>query len=148
MIDNVLLRKILVMFTRFPWNKIRVWSLRKLGFKVGKNVYIGPGLTMSIGLRDKSMVLEIGDRVSFGPNVTLILASHPGGRGELCKKLRFPPRIIMIGSDSWLGANSVIMPDVTIGKCCVVGAGAVVTKSVPDNTIVAGVPAKIIRKID
>lgn len=40
------------------------------------------------------------------------------------------------------------MPDVTIGKCCVVGAGAVVTKSIPDNTIVAGVPAKIIRKID
>lgn len=73
------------MFTRFPWNKIRVWSLRKLGFKVGKNVYIGPGLTMSIGLRDKSMVLEIGDRVSFGPNVTLILASHPGG-GENCLK--------------------------------------------------------------
>ena len=147
MIDNVLLRKILVMFTRFPMNKIRIWSLRKLGFKVGKNVYIGPGLTMSIGLRDKSMLLEIGDRVSFGPNVTLILASHPG-RSELCKKLRFPPRIIMIGSDSWLGANSVIMPDVTIGKSSVVGAGAVVTKSVPDNTIVAGVPAKIIRKID
>ena len=54
---------------------------------------------------------------------------------------------IIIGDDVWIGANAVILPGVTIGKHCVVAAGAVVTKDVPDNTIVGGVPAKEIKKI-
>jgi acetyltransferase-like isoleucine patch superfamily enzyme len=53
----------------------------------------------------------------------------------------------MIGDDVWIGANAVILPGVTIGKHCVVAAGAVVTKDVPDNSLVAGVPAKLIKQI-
>ena len=54
---------------------------------------------------------------------------------------------VMIGDDVWIGANAVILPGVTIGRHCVVAAGAVVTKDVPDNSLVAGVPAKLIKQI-
>jgi acetyltransferase-like isoleucine patch superfamily enzyme len=52
---------------------------------------------------------------------------------------------IIIGDDVWIGANAVILPGVTIGNHCVIAAGAVVTKDVPDNTLVGGVPAKVIK---
>ena len=54
---------------------------------------------------------------------------------------------VLIDKNAWLGANSTILPGVTVGKNAVIAAGAVVTKDVPANTVVAGVPAKIIKKI-
>lgn len=54
---------------------------------------------------------------------------------------------VIIGDDVWIGANAVILPGVTIGRHCVVAAGAVVTKDVPDNSVVGGVPAKILKTI-
>ncbi len=139
-------RKLLYSLTHCPGRRIRVAALRQLGFHVGQDVYIGPNLTLSVGVSDKNMTLNIGDRVSFGPNVTLILASHPNN-SRLKNVLQFPPRKIVIEDDAWLGANCVLLPGITIGTCSVVGAGAVVTKDVPPYTIVAGVPAREIRKI-
>ena len=55
------------------------------------------------------------------------------------------PRPVVIGDDVWIGANAVILPGVTIGRHAVVAAGAVVTQDVPENTLVGGVPAKLIR---
>ena len=54
---------------------------------------------------------------------------------------------VLIDENAWLGANSTVLPGVTVGKNAVVAAGAVVTKDVPANTVVAGVPAKIIKEI-
>jgi acetyltransferase-like isoleucine patch superfamily enzyme len=54
---------------------------------------------------------------------------------------------VVIGDDVWIGANAVILPGVTIGRHCVVAAGAVVTKDVPDNTVVGGIPAKVLRTL-
>ena len=54
---------------------------------------------------------------------------------------------VIIGDDVWIGANAVILPGVTIGRHCVIAAGAVVTKDVPDNTLVGGVPAKMIKNL-
>ena len=133
--------------TRAHGRNIRAWAMRKLGFSVGKEVYIGPNLTMTVGYADKNIKLSLGDRVSFGPNVTLILATHPIN-SNFRSYIKYPPRQITIGEDSWLGANVIVMPNITIGKCCIIGAGAVVTHDVPDYAIVAGVPAKIIGKVD
>lgn len=55
---------------------------------------------------------------------------------------------IRVDSNAWIGARSVILPGVTVGRNAVVAAGAVVTKSVPNNTVVAGVPAKVIKVIE
>lgn len=143
---NYLWRKILYSLTHCPGRRIRVWALRRLGFSIGHDVYIGPNLTLAVGIADTHMVLTIGDRVSLAPNVTLVLASHPNN-SRLKSVLHFPPRKIVIGDDAWLGANCVILPGITIGECSIVAAGAVVTKDVPPYTVVAGVPAKQIKKI-
>lgn len=140
-------RKMWFLLTRFPSRELRVKALKRLGYDIGIDVYIAPGLTMAVGVEDVNMHLEIGDRVSFGPNVTLILATHPNF-SRLNKIVKHPKREITIGHDSWLGANVVIMPDVHIGKYCIIGAGAVVTHNVPDYHVVGGVPAKKIKEID
>jgi len=140
-------RKLLFLLTRCPGRAIRVKALRKLGYFVGKDVYVAPGLTMAVGIEDVNMQLSIGDRVSFGPNVTLILATHPNF-SRLNKIVKHPKREITIDHDSWLGANVVVMPNVHIGKYCIIGAGAVVTHDVPDYYVVGGVPAKKIKEID
>lgn len=140
-------RAMMYAMTRFPKAKVRAWALRKLGNQIGKDVYIGPQLTMTVGYVDTNIQLTIGDRVSFGPNVTLILASHPNN-SRLKAYLQPHRRQINIGADSWIGANVTIMPGVSIGECCIIGAGAVVTHDVPDYAIMAGVPAKQIGTVD
>lgn len=142
-------KKCLSILLRFPLYKVRLFALKRIskGY-IGYNVYVGPNLTITMGYADKTMKITLGDRVSLGPNVTLILSSHPNN-SKLRKILSpFPKREIEIGEDSWIGANAVIMPNVKIGKMCVIGAGAVVTKDVPNFSIAVGVPAKIIRKIN
>ncbi len=140
-------RKILYTLIRFPGRKLRVYALRKLGFEVGGGVYIGPRLTISSGIMDKSMKLKIGERVSFGPNVSLLLASNPNN-SKLKKVITLPPRVIEIGDDTWLGANCIIMPNVKIGEKVIVGAGSIVTKDIPSYSVVVGAPAKIIKTIE
>lgn len=86
--------------------------------------------------------IEFQDGVLFGPGVKIISANHlPGdlNRWEAKGKIK-------IGKRCWIGANAVILPGVSLGENVIVGAGAIVTKSFPANVIVAGNPAKIIRK--
>ncbi len=106
---------------------------------VGKNVFINSGCKM----QDQGGIF-IGDDVLIGHNACLLTLNHefdPAHRQDM------NPSAIHIGSNAWLGSNVTVLPGVTIGENSIVAAGAVVTKDVPNNTIVAGVPAKIIRKI-
>ncbi|HIY93446.1 sugar O-acetyltransferase [Companilactobacillus sp. HBUAS56275] len=107
---------------------------------IGKNVFINAGVTFTdLG------GIYLGDNVLIGPNVTIVSVNHqidPSQRRNLDLKP------VHIHDNAWLGANVTVTPGVVIGENSVVGAGAVVTKDVPANTIVAGVPAKIIRKIE
>ncbi len=129
----------------FPSNRIRTMALRQCGFKVGKDVYVGPGLVISMMNSDDSCELEIGDRVSIGPRVSLILSSDPNNS---TLNVLFPPirGKICIANDAWIGAGVIILPNVNIGSRAVLAAGAVVNSSVEENTIVGGVPAKVIKK--
>ncbi len=90
--------------------------------------------------------LKIGNRVALSPRITLILASDANW-SKLTKIISPIEGKIIIEDDCWLGAHTVIMPNITIGKMSVVGAGSVVTKNVPPYTVVAGVPAKYIREL-
>lgn len=91
--------------------------------------------------------VSIGDNCMFGPAVQLYTATHPleaearNSGTELGKP-------IIIGHNVWLGGNCTICPGVTLGNNVVVGAGAVVTKSFPDNVFIAGNPAKVIKTFD
>lgn len=88
----------------------------------------------------------IGDNVAIGPFVKLITDTHEiGPAHKRAGKSRFDP--IVIGDGSWIGAAVTVLAGVTIGKGCIVAAGAVVTRDVPDNTMVGGVPAQHIRDL-
>lgn len=90
-------------------------------------------------------LISIGSDVILGPNVCISASNHgiaPGVPIRLQSGIDAP---IVIGNDVWLGSNVVVTAGVTIGDGCVVGAGAVVTKSLPAHTVCGGVPAKVIR---
>jgi acetyltransferase-like isoleucine patch superfamily enzyme len=92
--------------------------------------------------------VTIGNHVNLAQGITVTALNHNFKDTSLrIDEQGFSTKPIVIEDDVWIGANAVILPGVTIGKHVVVAAGAVVTKDVPDNTIVGGVPAKEIKKI-
>lgn len=109
---------------------------------VGKNFYVNFN---SIFL--DTCPITIGDNCMFGPNVQLYTATHPLHPVKRNSGLEYG-KPITIGNNVWLGGGVVIAPGVTIGDNVVVAAGAVVTKSVPENYVVGGNPAKIIKAIE
>ena len=109
----------------------------------GRNLTLGSDVFINMGCRFQDAGgITIGDRTLIGHGCTLTTLNHavdPAHRADM------NPAPILIGSLVWLGAAVTVVPGVTIGDGAIVGAGAVVTRDVPANTIVAGVPAKVIR---
>jgi acetyltransferase-like isoleucine patch superfamily enzyme len=108
--------------------------------RIGKNVFINHACSfLDMG------GITIEDHVLIGPKVSLITENHPldpaDRRALLCKP-------ILIKRNAWIGAAATILPGVTIGENAVVAAGAVVSKDVPANTVVGGVPATILKTIN
>ena len=90
----------------------------------------------------------IGQHVNLAQGVVVTALNH--NYEDVSKRIDkqgVSTKPVVIGDDVWIGANSVVLPGVTIGNHCVVAAGAVVTKDVPDNTLVGGVPAKILKTL-
>lgn len=107
--------------------------------KLGKNIFIN----------QNCQILDLGgvtieDDVMIGPRVSLLSEDHPVNPNERKALIGKP---ILIKKGSWIGGSATILAGVTVGENSVVAAGAVVTKDVPDNTLVAGVPAKIIKSL-
>lgn len=107
---------------------------------VGKNVFINSGCRF----QDQGGI-TIGDGVLIGHNVVLATLNHDV---DPSKRSNMYPAPITIGCNVWIGANATVVPGVTIGDGAIIAAGAVVTKDVPANVIVGGVPAKTIKKIE
>ena len=91
--------------------------------------------------------VTFGDHVLIGPNCGFYTAGHPMDAQTRNTGEEFAAPIT-VGSSVWFGGNVTVLPGVTIGDGAIVGAGSVVTKDVPPYTIVAGVPARVIRKFD
>ena len=112
----------------------------------GKNITVGKNVFINSGCRFQDQGgISIGDGTLIGHNVVLATLNHgisPDERHDLF------PAPIHIGKNVWIGANATVLPGVTIGDNAVIAAGAVVTKDVPANVVVAGVPAKVIRKTE
>lgn len=114
------------------------------------NVTVGKGAYVNVNsVWIDTCTITIGARTLFGPNVSLFSGGHPLD-GQLRNGLKGPEfgKEIHIGQDCWLGGNVTVLPGVTIGRGSTVGAGSVVTKDVPPFQVVAGNPARIIRKIE
>ena len=110
-------------------------------FDLGDDVFINAGCTL-----DVSAPIWIGSRVNFGHGVTLVTGGHDiGPPEERCGPHR--ATAIRIGNGVWLGAGCIILPGVDVGDGSVVAAGAVVSRDVAPNSLVAGVPARVIREL-
>ncbi|MBV9874877.1 MAG: sugar O-acetyltransferase [Verrucomicrobia bacterium] len=112
-----------------------------LNIRVGHKVFINQCCT----IYDMGGV-DIGDLVMIGPNVNIITASHPVEPSKRRAYVEAKP--IVIQKNVWIATAVTILGGVTVGENSVIGAGAVVTKDVPANSFVAGVPAKVIRSLD
>lgn len=112
----------------------------------GKNLTIGKGVFINAGCRFQDQGgITIGDGTLIGHNCVMATLNHdpdPAHRGNI------HPAPIVIGKNVWIGANVTIIGNTTIGDGAIIAAGAVVTKDVPPNTVVGGVPARIIKTID
>lgn len=115
------------------------WGGRHVHF--GKSVYANFNLT----LVDDTHIY-VGDYTMFGPNVTVATAGHPilPSLREKAFQYNMPVRI---GRNCWIGAGVVIVPGVTVGDNTVIGAGSVVTRDIPANSVAMGVPCRVVREI-
>lgn len=90
--------------------------------------------------------VRIGSNVLIGPGVQIYAVTHPIDADERRTGIEWGEDVT-IGDDCWIGGSAVICPGVTIGNRCVIAAGAVVTKNLPDDVMAAGVPARIVRRL-
>lgn len=109
--------------------------------EIGENFYSNHNLT----ILDCNKV-KFGDNVFIGPNCSFYCAMHPLDIKTRNEGLEYA-KPITVGNNVWFGGNVVVLAGVTIGDGVVVGAGSVVTKNVPNNVVIAGNPAKIIKEI-
>ena len=115
------------------------WGGHHLHF--GSNIYANSNLT----LVDDGHIY-VGDRVMFGPNVTIATANHPIDTELRARGLQYN-KDVYIGENAWIGAGVIIVPGVRIGKNTVIGAGSVVTKDIPDNVVAVGNPCRVLREV-
>ncbi|MCE2818255.1 MAG: acyltransferase [Ilumatobacteraceae bacterium] len=139
---------------------------------IGENTLIGPDISLSAGMvpgqecitnpvvtiGDRCLIgrgsgivghfsIDIGDDVWTGHNVYITDQNHGYEDVSLpISKQSQPERAVKIGSGSWLGYGSVVLPGVTIGEHCVIGANSVVTRDVPSYSVAVGVPARVIKR--
>lgn len=143
-------------------NKFRCWYVHKVlkvivdedgNSKFQHNVYIGNGKRVKIGFGchiNENVFIQaatIGDQVLIAPNVAILGNSHVASdiNTPIVLQGETDYEIAIIGDGAWLGRNVIVMPGVCIGRHTIIGAGAVVTKDIPDFAVAVGVPAKIIK---
>jgi maltose O-acetyltransferase len=121
---------------------VRLFGRGPLG--VGRDVWIGP---RCVFYTHQNALISIGNKCDIAPEVSFVTGSH-----EIASSVRRAgagyAKPIHIGDGCWIGARATILGGVSVGKGAVVAAGAVVTTDVPDNCLVGGVPARLIRRLE
>ena len=113
----------------------------------GYNIHIGDNFyaNHNLVILGEAPVI-FGDNVFIAPNCGFYTAGHPIDAAERNRGLEYA-RPITVGNDVWIGADVCVLPGVTIGDDCVIGAGSVVVKDIPPHSVAVGNPCKVIRKI-
>jgi maltose O-acetyltransferase len=134
-----------------PNEEIRNLFFRLTGIVIGTDTFINPNVIIIDDRYATGVKIKIGNRVAIAPGVIIISSSAPNNstlkNNDYVKKNLIQTEDIIIDDDVWIGAGAIIMPGIKIGKESIVGAGAVITENVPDRSIVAGIPARIIKKL-
>lgn len=113
----------------------------------GYNIMIGKNFFANTNcvILDEASV-RFGDNVFIGPNCSFYTAGHPLNVEQRNQGLEYA-KPITVGDNVWIGGNVCVVPGVTIGNNCVIGAGSVVTHNIPDNSLAVGNPCKVIKQI-
>ena len=138
---SILIFKILI---KYSDPHLRAMVARRYGAKIGKGCKI-----FSVNFGTEPYLVSIGDRCEVASNVAFL--THDDGKWVLENQKRFDGTKfgpIIIHDNCYIGYNSIVLPNIEIGPNSIVGAGSVVTKSVPPNTVYAGNPAKLISTLD
>ncbi|AIG63409.1 galactoside O-acetyltransferase [Corynebacterium atypicum] len=115
----------------------------------GAHVSLGPGVFINAGVTILSSAeVKIGARTMLGPNCQLITPTHPTDSVAMRRGGWERAAAIELGEDVWLGAGVTVLPGVTIGSGTTVGANSTVTKSLPENCVAVGTPARVVRRCD
>ena len=122
-------------------NRIKIKKWKKNGLVVGENFSLQKGAQIDSAF---PWLITIGNQVTIAPDVLVL--SHDGSTKNLMGYTKIG--CVEISDNVFIGAKSIILPNTTIGKNCVVGANSVVSGNVPDNTVVCGNPAKVICSIE
>ena len=109
--------------------------------RLGENAYFNVNCVVLDVMR-----VTVGANVLVGPGVHIYTALHPMTAGER-RTGREYGKPVTIGDDAWIGGGAIVCPGVSIGSRCVIGAGSVVTRSIPDDTFAAGNPCRVIRRL-
>ncbi|MBF8807209.1 MAG: chorismate mutase [Enterococcus lacertideformus] len=126
----------------------KIYMEPMISFDYGYNIFVGENFYANFNCTFLDVsTIEIGDNCMLAPNVQLYTATHPLNPTKRNSGLEYA-KPIKIGHNVWLGGGVIVTPGVTLGDNVVVGAGAVVTKSFPDNVVIAGNPARIIKRVD
>lgn len=126
-----------------PWNKVRIQMQKWRGVSIGKQVHLGVNVTFDFPF---PYFIIIEDGVSLAGNDYVLAHSTPMEYHKNCVESFVAPTIIR--KNAWVGINVTILPGIEIGEGAIVAAGSVVTQNVPPNTLVAGVPAKVVKTLD
>ena len=134
-----------IIMRQMPSNALRILILKALGANIQGHVTISQELFIFDAGRTE--LLSIEDKVGIGPRVTIMIHSDPfpSPLQKIYPKKTLP---VCVKKGAWIGTGAIILPGVTIGEYSVVAAGAVVTKNVPPYSMVAGVPAKVVKMYD
>ena len=147
--------------------RVRVQVMRMAGFRIGRGTMfwgmpiivgegdvvsklnIGEGCWFNVGCYlELGEEIHIGNDVSFGPEAMILTSTHDTRVGTPARRaVEISSLPVVIKNGAWLGARSTILPGVTVGEGAIVAAGAVVHRDVPPNTLVAGVPAKVVKNL-
>ncbi|MDO8028836.1 chorismate mutase [Enterococcus faecium] len=126
----------------------KIYMEAVINFDYGYNIFVGENFYANFNCTFLDVsTIEIGDNCMFAPNVQLYTATHPLHPVKRNSGLEYA-KPIKIGNNVWLGGGVIVTPGVTLGDNVVVGAGSVVTKSFPDNVVIAGNPARIIKTVE
>lgn len=116
---------------------------------IGRRVVVRYGCFIESDPRPGQEGIEIQDDVLLSPHVRIIVNNHSFKDTDkpIMDQPTDPSKKITIKRGAWIGADVIILPGVTIGENCVIGAGAVVTKSIPDYSVAIGVPARVVKRL-